>query len=272
MPIKSANNLCSHFYQFCNIVVNCNNKNNPNSSLLNRLTVLCFVIVAVIVIIAISKKHSKKMDESLHFYNSMYKKAKALSTKHSYELRMETNSWTDAQFFFANFIIKSIEKSNKTDTSVENITIDNLFYLKSKISTPNILLDVLCNNIPSMVLILVAITNPNELPAIITILTLTVAVIIKIAISKRSNKDVFEIVLLTDNLLEKVCHALLKNPPESKQTEAKKVCLEFFGDSFEDVYKKCAELKNKEENGKNPPTAKKINHKLIDQNHKSGIM
>lgn len=256
MPIKSANNLYSHFYQFCNIVVNCNNKNNPNSSLLNTLTVLGFVIVAVIVIIAISKKHSKEMDESLHFYNSMYEKAKELSTKHSYELRMEKNSWTDAQFFFANFIIESIEKSNKTDTSVENITIDNLFYLKSQISTPNILLDVFRNNIPSIVLILIAITNPNELPAIIAILTLTVAVIIKIAISKRSNKDVFEIVLLTDSLLEKVCYTLLKNPPENKQTEAKKVCLEFFSDSFEDVYKKCAELKSKEENGKNPPTTK----------------
>ena len=186
----------------------------------------------------------------------MYEKAKELSTKHSYELRMEKNSWTDAQFFFANFIIESIEKSNKTDTSVENITIDNLFYLKSQISTPNILLDVFRNNIPSIVLILIAITNPNELPAIIAILTLTVAVIIKIAISKRSNKDVFEIVLLTDSLLEKVCYTLLKNPPENKQTEAKKVCLEFFSDSFEDVYKKCAELKSKEENGKNPPTTK----------------
>lgn len=258
MPIKSANNLCSHFYQFCNIVVNCNNKSNSNSSLLNTLTVLGSVIVAVIVIIVISKKHSKEMDESLHFYNSMYKKAKTLSTKHSYELRMETNSWTDAQFFFANFIIESIEKNNKTDTSVENITIDNLFYLKSRISTPNILLDVFCNNIPSIVLILVAITNPNELPAIITILTLVAAFVAKIVVSQGTSKNVFGIILLTDNLLEKVCQTLLKNhTQEDRKTESIKVCSEFFGDTFEDVYKKCVELENKEENEKNTPTSKK---------------
>lgn len=259
MPIKSVdNNLYSHFYQFCNIVVNCNDKSNPSSSLWNTLTSFIFVIVAVIAIIAIYKKHSKEMDKSLHFYNSIYKKAKALSTNQSCELKMKINSWTDAQFFFANFIIESVKKSNEINASVEDITIDNLFYLRNRVSMPNILIDVFYNNIPSIILILISIVNPNEVKIFISTVTIVTIFAIKVRLSQELNKGVFGIILLTDNLLEKVCHTLLKNhTQEDRETESKKVCKEFFGDTFEDIYKKCVELENKEENKKNTSTFKK---------------
>lgn len=259
MPIKSVdNNLYSHFYQFCNIVVNCNVKSNPSSSLWNTLASLIFVIVAVIAIIAIYKKHSKEMDKSLHFYNSIYKKAKALSTNHSHELKMKTNSWTDAQFFFANFIIESIKKSNEINALVEDITIDNLLYLRNRVSMPDILIEVFYNNIPLIILILISIVNPNEIKIFITTVTVVAIFATKVQFSQELNKGVFGIISLTDNLLEKVCHTLLKNhTQEDRKTESIKVCLEFFGDTFEDVYNKCAELENNEGNEKNTSASKK---------------
>lgn len=264
MPFKFVDdNLYSHFYQFCNIVIDCNCKNNTSSFLWNICKICLCIFAGIIMIIVIYKKYNKEFDKTktvVHFYNSMYKEAKELSANYPNKQNMETKLWTEAQFFFASLIIesiKSIEEDNKNGTSIEDITVDNLLYLKNRVSMSDILIELFCNNISSIILILVAIINPNELSVITAILILTATCTVKIAASQELNKSAFGIISLTDNLLEKVCYTLLKNPPESKQTEAKKVCLEFFGDSFEDVYKKCAELKSKEENEKNPPTAKK---------------
>lgn len=123
---------------------------------------------------------------------------------------------------------------------------------------PNILIDVFYNNIPSIILILISIVNPNEVKIFISTVTIVTIFAIKVRLSQELNKGVFGIILLTDNLLEKVCHTLLKNhTQEDRETESIKVCSEFFGDTFEDVYKKCVELENKEENKKNTSTFKK---------------
>lgn len=259
MPIKFVDdNSYSHFYQFCNIVIDCNCKNNTSSFLWNICKICLCIFVGITIIIVIYKKHKKEFDKTktvVHFYNSMYEKAKKLSANYPNKQNMETKLWTDAQFFFASFIIGSIKESNENGIPIEDIAVDNLLYLKNRVSALDILIELFCNNISSIILILLAIINPNELPAIITILTLVAAFVAKIVVSQEPNKGAFGIISLTGNLLEKVCYSLLKNDSqEDKKAEAKKVCLEFFGNTFNDIYKECTEL---EESEKNTPTSKK---------------
>ena len=136
-------------------------KKNVNNNLFSRL------------------KYNQKMYKSLHFFNSVYEKTKTFSNEYSHETK--TNSWIDAQFFFSIFVINSIKSDAVVETSVENKITDNLLYLKKRTSIWDIIINTLIDNIPSIVLILVTIVNPNELPIYVAILTVVMTIEAKLS-------------------------------------------------------------------------------------------